>query len=270
MEKNVEFYRRYRDMFRNFVEMFRCQEDVYEDFCRNTAIFLAEFCDKKGREGLVLENIEPEPENPSPVRAIKVLIGVPNLGQINQITASSLIQLNTTENTKFMMESHSLIYNAREHIAQVAIDEGYDYLLFIDSDIEFKPDSLLHLLNHSLPMVTGIYYQRGGQHLPVICKKIEPFSCEVEINVDRTDLIEIAGCGLGFCLIRVDVLKDVVEHYGKATMFCPIPGLGEDFAFCKRVTELGYSIFADPTIPLNHWGNIAFGRASFDKGRYER
>ena len=199
----------------------------------------------------------------------KVLIGVPNLGQINQITVSSLIKLYQTENTEFSFASHSLVYDSREDIANIAIDGGYDYLLFIDSDIEFLPDSLYRLLDHHLPIVSGIYYQRGGKHLPVIYKAIKPFECKVETDVDRESLIQIAGCGMGFCLIETKILKEIRDKYGKGTMFCPEPGLGEDFAFCKKVTECGYNIYADPTIPLNHWGDLAFGRASFDKDGYE-
>ena len=200
----------------------------------------------------------------------KVLVCVPNLGQINQITVKSLLTLYETEHTDFYFKAQSLIYTAREEMANAAIDEGYDYLLFIDSDIEFPPDALYRLLDKNCGMVTGIYYQRGAEHLPVICRKMEPFNCEIETDVDREDLIPIVGCGMGFCLIKTEWLKEVRDKYGKGTMFCPEPGLGEDFAFCKKVNELNHVIFADPTIPLNHWGNIAYGRASFNKEKYEQ
>ena len=43
-------------------------------------------------------------------------------------------------------------------------------------------------------------------------------------------------------------------HYG--TCFSPLPNLGEDLAFCKRVTGLGYQIWCDPAVVCGHIGHI--------------
>lgn len=203
----------------------------------------------------------------------RILICIPNMGTIKAKTVASLLAMDKTDETNYCMISSSLIYDARDMMVGEAIKGNYDYLLFVDSDIEFEKDALLRLLNRRLDIVTAIYYKRGGEHDPVIYRKIAPLTkerevtCVTETEVDR-DLFPIAGCGMGFCLIKVDVLKDMIKRY--PSLFCPIDGLGEDLSFCYRASECGYEIYADGSIPLNHWGEIAFGRASFDKDGFEK
>lgn len=202
----------------------------------------------------------------------KILIGMPNMGTVKCRTVASMLSMNKTEETAYCMIPTSLIYDSRDLCVHEAIDGNFDYLMFIDSDIEFGPDAMLQLLNRNKDIITGIYYKRGGDHSPVIYKKIAPLSdkreitCVTETDVDR-ELFKIAGCGMGFCLIKVDVLREMLKD--TPSLFTPIVGLGEDLSFCYRATQKGYEIWADGTIPLNHWGEIAFGRASFDKVGYD-
>lgn len=55
--------------------------------------------------------------------------------------------------------------------------------------------------------------------------------------------------------MKTKILKDVRDKHG--TCFFPTRELGEDLAFCKRATELGYSIYAEPTVRLGHIGHLA-------------
>ena len=55
-------------------------------------------------------------------------------------------------------------------------------------------------------------------------------------------------------LIKTDIVKDVWAHH--STAFFPTMDLGEDLAFCKRAADLGYEIWAEPTVKLGHIGHI--------------
>lgn len=205
----------------------------------------------------------------SAARQEKILVCMPNMGTIKNKTVASMIAMDKTENTKWCMIGGSLIYDARDICVDTAIKEDFDYLMFIDSDIEFGSDAMLRLLDRNKDIVTGIYYKRGGDHSPVVYRHIAPLetgtrkvTCETETDVDRP-FFKVEGCGMGFCLIKVEVFKKLLEEY--PTCFTPIDGLGEDLSFCYRAIKAGYEIWADGEIPLNHWGEIAFGRASWDK-----
>ena len=41
------------------------------------------------------------------------------------------------------------------------------------------------------------------------------------------------------------------------SLFLPMPEYGEDLAFCKRFTDIGGKIYADPAVQLGHIGHIA-------------
>ena len=253
-----------KEMATWLIALKKCREDIKRDSITTQKGMLAIY-------NYVISDLE-EKLNATPAsgaRQEKILVCMPNMGTIKNKTVASMIAMDKTENTKWCMIGGSLIYDARDICVDTAIKEDFDYLMFIDSDIEFEPDAMLKLLDRNKDIVTGIYYKRGGDHSPVVYRHIAPLevgtrkvTCVTETDVDRP-FFKVEGCGMGFCLIKVEVFKKLLEKY--PTCFTPIDGLGEDLSFCYRAIQEGYEIWADGEIPLNHWGEIAFGRASWYK-----
>ena len=69
-----------------------------------------------------------------------------------------------------------------------------------------------------------------------------------------TTTFEVGGCGFACVLIKTSIVKAVYEKQG--TAFFPMRELGEDLAFCKRARDLGFHIWAEPTVWLGHIGHI--------------
>ena len=69
------------------------------------------------------------------------------------------------------------------------------------------------------------------------------------------DTFEVAGCGMACCLMSTEIIKQVMISNG--TAFNPIPMYGEDLSFCKRAKDLGFRIYAEPTVRLGHIAHIA-------------
>ena len=191
---------------------------------------------------------------------MKLLIGIPTLDYIHVEFLRSLTALLSHLRDKGVsfdldIESGTLVYMARERISNKAINEGYTHVLWLDSDMVFRPELLEDLMFSGKPFVTGIYHARRKGYASCIFKSIE-----IDKKVERfdsypNDTFEIDGCGFGCVLIETAILEDVNRNRG--TCFTPLPAYGEDIAFCKRAKELGHKIFCEPSVVCGHIGHIA-------------
>ena len=59
------------------------------------------------------------------------------------------------------VRGHSAIDQGRSVMATQALAEGYDELMWIDSDIAFDPDAVDRLRSHQLPFTCGLYPKKG-------------------------------------------------------------------------------------------------------------
>lgn len=201
---------------------------------------------------------------------MNILIAVPCMDSVPAQFAQSLAMLKKVGNSAVAFQVGSLIYSARNDLAKKAIEMGSDYMLWLDSDMVFNPDSLekaMDLMNkHKLDILSGVYYRRAHPYSPVLLEKLEmePDKCDFLnlMEVPEEEVFEVAGCGFGFVLLKTEVLIDVFSTY--SNMFAPISGVGEDLSFCWRARQCGYKIYATPEIPLGHVGHITVTKSFYD------
>ena len=189
---------------------------------------------------------------------MRLLIGVPTLDYVNAEFMKCLIRLIMKlkdDGIQFHLEINSgtLVYLARNRIANMAINEHYTHVLWLDSDMVFNDSILDDLMFSGKDFVTGIYHARRKGYDSVIFKDIE-LNNITRFEEYPNETFEIAGCGFGCVLTSVDLLSAVCLHYG--TCFTPLPSLGEDIAFCKRAKDLGYKLWCEPSVICGHIGHI--------------
>lgn len=185
----------------------------------------------------------------------KILICVPAMDMVATGFAQSLAMLQKGGNeTAIMFEVGSLIYEARNKLAKQAIAMGADYTMWFDSDMIFKPDTMVRLLAHDAPMVSGAYFRRSPPYHLVAFDE-----CDAETrkwsDLDLpTETVQCGGVGFGCVLVKTEVLFEVAARY--KTWFEPVNGFGEDLSFCWRARQCGYDILLDPTVTCGHVGHI--------------
>ena len=192
----------------------------------------------------------------------KVLIAIPCMDLVPAQFANSLAQMtsygieDTMVSTRFNIGS--LIYSSRNQLASNALEDGADYVLWLDSDMVFNPTTLLLLLKdieEGADFVTGVYYRRTAPFSPVIFKELEideknRATWENYNEFPEDGLFEVAGCGFGCVLMKTEIFRDVYLKFGH--IFSPIGDVGEDLSFCYRARKCGYTLLCDPSIPLGH------------------
>jgi hypothetical protein len=170
----------------------------------------------------------------------------------------------------------SAIDLARNIRASEAVREGFEAILFIDSDMLFDPEDAIKLLRRPEPVVAGVYAAKklgNGQlnvHFPDDVDKIK-------LGPWATELTPAVNVGAGFLRIKTDFLRRmarelklpycrmaerygwpffqpvVVEEGGETRYLC------EDYSFCWRCRQLGVMPMVDTSFRLYHIGDYAYG-----------
>lgn len=160
----------------------------------------------------------------------------------------------------------SLIDDMRDMMAKDTIKDGYTHLLFIDSDMVFKNEDIERLIADDKDVVTGICFKRVFPYTPAIYRSEEE-NYKIYADYPQDSLFEVDACGMAFCLIKVEALKAVLDHYG--TMFMRDYPLGEDMSFCKRWKSLSKDnkIYCDSRAKIGHIGTAIITEETYKKVR---
>lgn len=188
----------------------------------------------------------------------KTLIAIPCMDQVPAQFAQSLATLTKVGACVVAMQVGSLIYTSRENLAAEALKREADYILWLDSDMMFPPDTLQRLMADIEEagdgvIMTGLYYRRVAPFSPVAFTKldiIDEKSYWTNVEEVPDGIFEVEGCGFGCVLAPTEAFVDVMSKFGR--MFTPIGGVGEDLSFCWRARQCGWKFLCDPTIELGH------------------
>lgn len=138
---------------------------------------------------------------------------------------------------------------ARNTLCRMVLDEGYDYLWFMDDDHAFGPSMLTRLLAHDLPLVTPICLTRTHPFAPVqYTKKVaeNQYLPIVLSEADPDGLVELEAGGCAGMLIRRDVIEAIESPWFEYT------DRSEDIVFCEKAKAAGFKIHADLSVRLGH------------------
>jgi glycosyltransferase involved in cell wall biosynthesis len=198
----------------------------------------------------------------------KVLIGTPSYdGRIDVWFANSLlgtvkIAIEKNIHVHAIYTSYdSLIQRARNSLFRLALQGGYDDLFFIDSDCEWEPEWFFRLLDRPEPIVGGALIKKSGKEGYTV-KLVDK---NLKWSEDKK-LIEVDGVGTGFMKISrfaLEKLWEISDPYmsegEEHRMICDIKVengdlISEDYILGNKWKSLGYKVWLDPTITLNHIG----------------
>ena len=203
---------------------------------------------------------------------MKTFIAIPCLEQVPALFMQSLAMLRRAGDTEIGIEVGSLVYAARNNLAQAAIKSEADQVLWLDSDMVFTPDLLERMSSvvkeNDIDMLTALCFRRKPPYTPTIYDLLEyneqiskcSFTQFLSIPEER---FKVGGCGFAGVLMGTDVLMSVFSKFnGRA--FDPLVGMGEDISFCWRARQCGYEIWCDPEITMGHVGNFVVTRSHFE------
>lgn len=169
----------------------------------------------------------------------------------------------------------TLIEAARNTLARQFLKTDNEWAMWIDADMTFPKETIVQLLETAkkkkAKMITGIYYQRGDRHFPVLWQrdpKLEKGGKVVHDNKNKYDQNKYLGmftvpnknqkqafkvdtAGFGCVLVHRDVFELMDNPH-----FLFVPNkCSEDFYFFINAKEKGFQLWADPRPQLFHIGD---------------
>ena len=160
----------------------------------------------------------------------------------------------------------TLIFDQRNKLAEVAIEEGCDYVLWIDADMRFPKDTIERLLAHDKRIV-GVNATTRTIPVKPTAKNLE-IDYEAKTNswyaVDskaKTGLEKVTAIGCGVMLVKREVFLKTAKPW---FWFYQVPGdkvLGEDVHFCIAAYDAGYDTWVDHGLSneIGHVGQYTYG-----------
>lgn len=149
---------------------------------------------------------------------------------------------------------NELITRSHEKI-QTEFD--FRHILFVDIDVEFTQKHVDRLLDHDLPIVSGMYERRDN---PGCChagywEDYTPGFSGYCIPYTNTGLASIDWFGCGFVLINSDVFKKMTHPYFRHVMV-EYEGLQKetspDWGFCIEARNAGFELYLDCDCRVKH------------------
>ena len=201
----------------------------------------------------------------------RILIAVPCHDMVHARFTRSLMELDKPAGTGFAMIQNTQVHNARNLIARQAVEAGFDYVLWLDSDMIFPSYTLKRLLEDmdGRDYVTALCFSRNENSIPCIYSAVNwsvdraevKTSADVFIDYPRESLFEIAGSGFACVMTSTVLLCDMVERSGAP--FYPLMGMGEDLTFCFRAKQAGYKLYCDSRIKIGHIGEKIYDEDNY-------
>lgn len=173
--------------------------------------------------------------------------------------------------TFMSLAGNSLIQQARNYLFTYFINKKeLDYMLFFDSDIGVPEHALFQLLCRNKDII--------GLPVPLKIPMIDKFPMSMGKVLNREgELLEVTGIPTAFMLISRKVADKVEEAFRDRIYRNPVEddpikevyevfkvGMidgefhGEDYYFCYEMRQLGFKVYADPTILVKHWGSFPY------------
>lgn len=180
-----------------------------------------------------------------------ILVGIPCSDTVKTRFAYSLFNLKGDYHIS-MQIGCDVAHNRNKIVTQL-LDKDYTHVLFVDSDMQFEPDTLQRMLEHDKDIL-GLAANRRKLPLESVVK---PLDGDITKPLPK-ELFEAESCGTGMMLIKSGVFEYLPAPWFEFTYDEKGERVGEDVEFCRKARMAGYDIHVDPTIPIKHLGEYGY------------
>ncbi len=207
------------------------------------------------------------------IQPVSVLIATPaygglvTLGYLNSVLGIlALCDKEGIQADLLTAGGEAAITRGRSNLAATFLKTGLDVLAFLDADIQIEPEDFLKLLLLDKPIRGAAVSLKTKDHSELLnCyvdgKRVkradmpkQPFSCDFiggAVMLVKREVVE-----------RLSETKELKYHdnvVGDATHIFAERVVDEcleteDYAFCSRTREHGFSIYCDPSVIVGHTG----------------
>lgn len=148
------------------------------------------------------------------------------------------------------------VAQARTDAIKKALNEGYDYIFWIDDDLIIPRNTLVKLISHEADIVGGFYYRKYLPLESVGMREILLNNEKVPSRIKDYKIGDIIHNTLvlpsGLSLVKLDIFKNISEPWFRTVNIEGAPAITEDTYFCQKAKSAGYDIITDTGIQGIH------------------
>jgi hypothetical protein len=208
------------------------------------------------------------------ITPLKIAIASPARDQVHTLYATSLAAMlrhTTAQRPEITIDTYTilgtLIFNQRMELATQAIQQNCDYILWLDTDMRFPPDTLLRLLAHQLDIVAANCVTRQIPVRPTAANWIGPPHLWKRVLTlpASTGLENVDAAGTAVMLTDIRVIRKLAAKDEPIFWFQYLAKdrvtISEDYYFCLNARRQGFTISIDHDLSkeIKHVGTFEFG-----------
>lgn len=168
---------------------------------------------------------------------------------------------------RIAVRSGAEIARGRNKVFRAAAELGVDYLWWLDSDIVFNQDAPDRLIANDRAICSALYFgqEETGVEFPVFsiigANGLRRGTMrDVRAVRAAKGLLEVAGTGMGCCMIRGDVLTTLIGNQPELEPLWPYGEITSDaygateadITFGLRAKAHGFPTWIDPKVTVGH------------------
>lgn len=203
---------------------------------------------------------------------MRILIAVPTFESIYPDTFKSIYDLDVSgHDVAFEFVRGYDCATARNKIARLAINGGYDYVLMVDNDVVLPKDAIVNLLDDPKDVCLGYYAHRDTDNIyrgrTCVCKlltaegvRYKNYPLESEYTAEEISTLKangeykvrIHGGGMGCALIKTDVFNRTAYPWYDWANYKDGGMLSEDLYFCENCRKNSIQIYTETRVNCGH------------------
>jgi len=160
------------------------------------------------------------------------------------------------------LADESILPMARNELINLAYQENYDAMVFVDDDEYWPPEILMEILLSDKDVIAVPVVNKGDKNIAYNIfidknnKNIDPIDGYFTVNKVGTGFLKLSKKAIvdlyesnPEIIFRSKKLKNVFEYGNSNNQF-----IGEDIMLCQKLKELGYEIWVNPSKTVSHLG----------------
>ena len=204
----------------------------------------------------------------------KLAVLIPHTGEVSSEWCLKFKDIQMPPGSQVFMSRGMPIDVTRESMVKSALDQGFEWIFFLDSDVILPDKALEMLFSHKLPLINGMYKAKkpGGFFWAVWMRTKTPDGKEAFAPISSWTgrLIQCDVIGTGCMLVHRSVFEKIREKFPKLPWFLwskdrnpalldsldlPDPlmrDVSEDFYFCMLAKLAGFPTVVDTEVKCGH------------------
>jgi hypothetical protein len=200
---------------------------------------------------------------------------VPHLGETSTEWALNLRNITVPNGTQVLTGRGMPIDVTRDRMTNEALDAGFEWLFYLDSDVILPKNAIMTLLSHNLPIVSGMYRAKkpdGFSWTMWVKREVDGEIRLFPVDTWKGRLIPVETVGCGCLLVHRSVFEKIrketdlpfffwTDKRDKSFITAELPDpimneVSEDFWFCLLAVAHGFQIAVDTTIACEHVATV--------------